>query len=356
MSELKPTNRKAELLLDAVAEGHVAEVLAMETVAGCATTFDPGWEVDPFGGVASLCQPMEADLYGCSDPCWWPAQVPDTMGTYPDMGCGQAIGAGRLARTRCRISQEMNRRVSMSLAQPHRTWIAGFALALSVGMAQPAHTAARAAAPAADLLLTGAKPDRLFIIDAASRAVRTPSTMSPVPNGQIFTIVLSPDQRIAYLLVDRMERIVGIDLGSGREVFRADLSTSGERVKDFFALVVTPDGKELIAYELADPAQIQRVRGRGAALRGVPHRRGVDGEAGAQLPGAAPHPYAAGAAERQSFYAWASICTSTTCKSGKLLGTRGIQKWDTHRSFAARSAGILAGDRTHGRVHQPRLL
>jgi hypothetical protein len=27
---------------------------------------------------------MEADLYGCSDPCWWPAQVPDTMVTYPE--------------------------------------------------------------------------------------------------------------------------------------------------------------------------------------------------------------------------------------------------------------------------------
>ncbi len=89
MSELKPTNRKAELLLDAVAEGHVPEVLAMETVAGCATTFDPGWEVDPFGGVASLCQPMEADLYGCSDPCWWPAQVPDTMNTYPNWDAGK---------------------------------------------------------------------------------------------------------------------------------------------------------------------------------------------------------------------------------------------------------------------------
>ena len=44
MSELKPTNHKAELLLDAVAEGHVAEVLAMESVAGCSTTFDPGWD------------------------------------------------------------------------------------------------------------------------------------------------------------------------------------------------------------------------------------------------------------------------------------------------------------------------
>ena len=90
MSELKPTNHKADLLLEAVADGHVAEVLAMESVAGCSTTFDPGWEVDPFGGVASLCQPMEADLYGCSDPCWWPAQVPDTMSTYPNWDAGKA--------------------------------------------------------------------------------------------------------------------------------------------------------------------------------------------------------------------------------------------------------------------------
>jgi hypothetical protein len=88
MSGMKPTNRKAELLLDAIADGHVPEVLAMESVAGCTTTFDPGWEVDAFGGVAGLCQPMEADLYGCSDPCWWPAQVPDTMFTHSDWGQG----------------------------------------------------------------------------------------------------------------------------------------------------------------------------------------------------------------------------------------------------------------------------
>lgn len=82
MSGLKSINQKAELLLEAAESGRVEEVSAMETVAGCATTFDPGWEVDPFGGLASLCHPMEADLYGCSDPCWWPAQVPDAI-TYP---------------------------------------------------------------------------------------------------------------------------------------------------------------------------------------------------------------------------------------------------------------------------------
>ncbi|MFQ5535238.1 MAG: quinohemoprotein amine dehydrogenase subunit gamma [Sphingomonadales bacterium] len=84
MKHLKPLNQKARLVEKAAKDGNAQEVHAMQTVAGCSATLDPGWEVDPFGGVASLCQPMEADLYGCSDPCWWPAQVPDTINTYPD--------------------------------------------------------------------------------------------------------------------------------------------------------------------------------------------------------------------------------------------------------------------------------
>jgi hypothetical protein len=36
---------------------------------------------------------MEADLYGCADPCWWPAQVPDLMNTYPDWD-KDALSAG----------------------------------------------------------------------------------------------------------------------------------------------------------------------------------------------------------------------------------------------------------------------
>lgn len=84
MKHLKPINNKAQLLARAVEDDTVEEVVAMSALAGCTATVDPGWEVDAFGGVASLCQPMEADLYGCADPCWWPAQVPDTMNTYPD--------------------------------------------------------------------------------------------------------------------------------------------------------------------------------------------------------------------------------------------------------------------------------
>ncbi len=83
MKHLKPANAKAAEFVKAAEEGREDEVRLMQTMVGCTATLDPGWEVDAFGGVAALCQPMEADLYGCSDPCWWPAQVADTLNTYP---------------------------------------------------------------------------------------------------------------------------------------------------------------------------------------------------------------------------------------------------------------------------------
>ena len=88
MKHLKAINNKAQALEQAVAQDRVEEVLAMNATVGCTSTVDPGWETDVFGGVAGLCQPMEADLYGCADPCWWPAQVPDTMNRYTDWPTG----------------------------------------------------------------------------------------------------------------------------------------------------------------------------------------------------------------------------------------------------------------------------
>lgn len=90
MNRMKPLNRKAHQIETAPDDEAVEKVVSMTAaVAGCATTFDPGWELDPFLGVAGLCQPMEADLYGCADPCWWPAQVPDTLHNYQDWSTGK---------------------------------------------------------------------------------------------------------------------------------------------------------------------------------------------------------------------------------------------------------------------------
>lgn len=91
MSELKPLNHSAERLV--AAEENNGSVQAMQTVfpLGCTTALNPGVEVDPNGSVASLCTPWEADLYGCSEPCYWPASVPDSM-TYPEWNDGTING------------------------------------------------------------------------------------------------------------------------------------------------------------------------------------------------------------------------------------------------------------------------
>lgn len=214
----------------------------------------------------------------------------------------------------------------MSLAWPHRTASAGFGLALSMCMGLHANAGTHTTIPAADLLVTAAKPDQLFIIDAAARTVRTQHHVTGA-NGQIFTIVLSPDQRIAYLLVDRMERIVGIELSSGREVFRADLSTSGERVKDFFALMVTPDGKELIVYELPTqlkPSEYVVEEPRFAVFR---TDAGLAAKPARSYPAPRRIHMLLARPSGQSFYALGFDLYEYDVKTGKLLGTRGIQKW-----------------------------
>lgn len=216
----------------------------------------------------------------------------------------------------------------MSLVRSLCAWVVVAALvaALSLGMARDTQAAARPPRSTGDLLVTGAKPDRLFIIDAATRTVRTEHHIAGT-NGQIFTIVMSPDQRIAYLLVDRMERILGIDLASGKEVFRADLSGPGERVKDFFALAVTPDGKELIAYELPTLLKSSEyvveeprfaVFSTGAGLEAKPLR---------SYPAPRRIHMLLARPNGQSFYAVGFDLYEYDVKTGKLLGTRGIQKW-----------------------------
>src|SRR5581483_9143390 len=105
------------------------------------------------------------------------------------------------------------------------------------------------AGPKRDYIATAATPDRLFVIDAAARSIRSEFRI-PAANDFLGAIVPSPDGRVAYILVNKMESISGIDLDSGKEIFRANLSSPGERVKCLFAFDVTPDGKELIVYEL----------------------------------------------------------------------------------------------------------
>ena len=102
---------------------------------------------------------------------------------------------------------------------------------------------------AKEYLLTGAKPDKLFLIDAKARKV---AREYKIPDNSIspMTMVISPDQKTVYVVTNHNKAITGINLESGMEVFRAELSRASDERAINYALEVSADGKELFSYEL----------------------------------------------------------------------------------------------------------
>ena len=183
------------------------------------------------------------------------------------------------------------------------------------------------AASAGDLIVTAAKPDRLYVIDAASRSVRSQFKVADAGNG-LSTILVAPNGRIAYALVNKMERIVGIDLHSGKMVFRAELSQSGERVKDFFGFTLTPDGRELIAYEipvLLKPSEYVVEEPRFAVFR---TNAGLNARPVRSFPAPRRLHVLLMRPSGKSFYAIGFDVYEYDVKTGALLGTRGIIHWE----------------------------
>ncbi|KIN13657.1 quinohemoprotein amine dehydrogenase subunit beta [Vreelandella titanicae] len=94
-----------------------------------------------------------------------------------------------------------------------------------------------------EYLVTMARPNQLYVIDPeAQEVVRTCDVEGDFGSG---TLQLSPDDRIAYVLHNRWEDVVGIDLTSCEEVFRASGSGNSIRAKSIASLAVSPDGSRL---------------------------------------------------------------------------------------------------------------
>jgi quinohemoprotein amine dehydrogenase beta subunit len=119
---------------------------------------------------------------------------------------------------------------------------AALALSLAVSLAGAAQSFAK------DFIVTGVKPNKLVVVDAAARKVVNTFTIPKAAPGPV-TITPSPDGKIAYVIVNRWESVSGIDLATGKQVFRADLSGGEMRVKAMFGMDVSPDGKQLAIYE-----------------------------------------------------------------------------------------------------------
>jgi len=202
-----------------------------------------------------------------------------------------------------------------------RLIICALALSLFACQSTPPRAALR------DYILTGAKPDHLFVIDAAARKV-TSDIRIPDTNGWVGAIASSADGKRAYVLVNGMESVSGIDLDSGKQVFRANLSSGDEKVKSFFALNLTPDGRELIVYEMPTKMGLNEYHVQEPRFAIFDTSAGLDAKPVRQFPAPRRVHMVLPKADGKSFYAMGFQLYEYDLASGKKLGERGIRDWN----------------------------
>lgn len=199
--------------------------------------------------------------------------------------------------------------------------------ALLVALVLLAPLSGEAANQKQDYIVTASKPDRLFVIDPRSRTIKSEFHI-PGANDFLGAIVPAPNGRIAYVLVNKMESISGIDLDSGKEVFRANLSSPGERVKCLFAFDVTPDGKELIVYELPVKLGLSEYQVEDTRFAVFNTGAGLDAKPIRQFPAPRRVHTLLARKDGKSFFAIGFDLYEFDRASGKQLNQKGIRNWD----------------------------
>jgi len=109
-------------------------------------------------------------------------------------------------------------------------------------------------ATAKDYLITASRPNTLHVIDLAARKV-IHNFVIPGP-GIASAIAAVDGGKVAYVLTNHNESVSGIDLDTGKQVFRADMSDGNVRVKSMLALAESQDGKLLYVYQI--PTRLDR--------------------------------------------------------------------------------------------------
>ncbi len=177
-----------------------------------------------------------------------------------------------------------------------------------------------------DYLITGAKPDKLFVIDPATQSVKSEFRI-PDTRNFVGAIVPSPDGKVAYVLVNKLESIVGVDLDTGKVVFRADLSTPTERVKTIFAFDVTPDGRELIVHELPTRLDLGEYHVGDARFSVYDTRSGINAHPVRQFPAPRRVHMVLSKRDGNSFYALGFELYEFDRRNGRQIGQQGVRSW-----------------------------
>ena len=118
-------------------------------------------------------------------------------------------------------------------------------------------------AAAKEYMVAGNKPDNLSLIDLAQRKVVRHYKIPA--GGPPFSMNVSPDGKIVYVLCNDNKSISGIDLDSGKEVFRAHFPVDGMQIQSVGGMTMSPDGKELFVEQsltrlLSDQYQVMPTR------------------------------------------------------------------------------------------------
>ncbi|MFW8595197.1 quinohemoprotein amine dehydrogenase subunit beta [Cribrihabitans neustonicus] len=108
-------------------------------------------------------------------------------------------------------------------------------------------------AAAGDQLVTVARPANLYVFDAESRSLKTDCSLEA--NATPGVIAMSPDNSIAYVLLNHWEDVVGVELATCNTVFRARQSEGSVSRRSIASLAVSKDGTRL--YTVRNPVEKQ---------------------------------------------------------------------------------------------------
>ncbi|WP_286239226.1 quinohemoprotein amine dehydrogenase subunit beta [Neptuniibacter halophilus] len=105
-----------------------------------------------------------------------------------------------------------------------------------------------------EYLLTVTRPNQLHVIDTKTdKVLRSCDVPGIFGNGGVAP---SPDGKIAYVMTNKWEDVVGFDISNCEIVFSMKQSSPTEQVKSMISMAVSADGKEL--YTVQNPVKLHK--------------------------------------------------------------------------------------------------
>lgn len=104
---------------------------------------------------------------------------------------------------------------------------------------------------AEDLIVTVARPGNLYVFDAAKRSLVKDCSLGE--NSVPGVIAMSPSGEIAYILLNRWQDVVGVNIKTCERVFQARQSDGQITRRSIASLAVSKDGSEI--YTVRNPVQ-----------------------------------------------------------------------------------------------------